>query len=514
MIAFWNGAAGYFWQDEIPYLMVMVAALAILLFRNRPEIRKTLYNTLGLFLLSLAGQFLSGIIHALGFATAAAILHEVFLILAGVAIIRLWGLLIFRVLLPLARLAPPSILEDILIMMGYVAWGLVRLRYAGMDLSGIVTTSAVITAVIAFAMQDTLGNILGGLAIQLDDSIQIGDWIKLDDVTGRVVDIRWRSTSIETRNWETVMIPNSMLMKNKFTVLGRRSGEPLLWRRSVAFNVGFSVAPSRVISTVDNAIREAEIDNVALTPEPTSVLLDFESGYGRYVLRYWLTDFMLDDPTDTAIRSHIYAALQRAGVRLAVPEHDVHITKEDQKHEEIVQMREMARRLKALQPVDLFSKFSEDELRTVAERLKYSPYAKGNIITKQGSTSHWLYILTSGEAEVFLETPGEGRRSLGILAAGNFFGEMGLMTGAPRTATVIARSDVECYRLDKASFEDILHSRPSIAEEITQILVSRRAALDLAQHDIEAQRRGRAPAQQHSEILEKIKRFFGLGAER
>ena len=157
------------------------------------------------------------------FDMAADVLHEIFVIGGGIALIRLWGLLVFRIVLPFARLAPPRITEDIFVIIAYIAWGLVRLRYAGLDLGSIVATSAMITAVVAFAMQDTLGNILGGLALQMDNSIQIGDWIKVDDITGRVVDIRWRSTLVETRNWETVVFPNSQLMKNKFMVLGRRN---------------------------------------------------------------------------------------------------------------------------------------------------------------------------------------------------------------------------------------------------------------------------------------------------
>lgn len=92
-----------------------------------------------------------------------------------------------------------------------------RLRTAGVDLTSSFTTSAVITAVIAFSMQDTLGNILGGIVLQLDDSVGVGDWVRVDEVSGRIVDIRWRHTAIETRNRETVIVPNSWLMKNRFT---------------------------------------------------------------------------------------------------------------------------------------------------------------------------------------------------------------------------------------------------------------------------------------------------------
>lgn len=503
--------ADFSWRQESPYVVLMVAVLAAVLFHYRPDDRKTLYNTIGFYLLSLVGLFVSGIIHALDFTTAAAALREAFIIAGGVAIIRLWGLLIFRIVLPGVRLAPPRILEDILVMIAYVAWGMVRLRYAGLDLSGIVTTSAVITAVIAFAMQDTLGHLLGGVVLEFEDTIEIGDWIKVDDLVGKVVDIRWRSTTIETRNWETVVIPNGQLIKAKFTVLGKRGGEPRQLRRWIWFNVDYSVPPAKVISVAQTAIRDATIPNVARLPKPNCVLMEFDSGYGRYALRYWLTDLMLDDPTDTLVRNQIYNAFQRAGIRLAVPEHNVHMTKEGEKHEEAVKGREMARRLKALKHVELFANFSEEELRTVAERLKYAPFARGDAITRQGDTSHWLYILASGEADVFLEAPGAGKRPLDMLKEGSFFGEMGLMTGAPRTATILARTDVECYCLDKASFEDILQSRPAIAEEITPVLVRRRAALNSALQDIDQVQREKMLSQQHTEILGKIRRFFGLG---
>ena len=117
-------------------------------------------------------------------------------------------------------------------MLAYVGYGLAQLRGAGVDLGSLVTTSAILTAVIAFSMQDTLGNVLGGLAIQLDNSVQVGDWIQLDAMSGRVIDIRWRSTLIETRNWETVVVPNSQLMKASVAIVGRREGQPQIGRAS------------------------------------------------------------------------------------------------------------------------------------------------------------------------------------------------------------------------------------------------------------------------------------------
>jgi CRP-like cAMP-binding protein/small-conductance mechanosensitive channel len=509
---FWNSVIGFFWRHESALVLVMVLVLAAVLFHfHAREERRSLLNTVGLFLVCLAGQFLSGVLHALEYIRAAEILREVFVIGGGVAIIRLWGLLIFRIVLPAIRVTPPRITEDITVILVYVAWGMVRLRYAGLDLGGILATSAMITAVLAFSMQDTLGNILGGVALQMDNSVQIGDWIKVDDISGKVVDIRWRSTLVETRNWETVVFPNSQLMKNKFVVLGRRTGQPAQLRRWVWFNVSLDVAAPRVISTVESAIRQVEIANVARNPLPNCVLMEMtEQGLARYALRYWLTDLLQDDPTDAAVRWHIMAALQREGIKLAVDERNIHLTKESEKYEEFVRHREIALRLKTLRKVELFSQMTDEELTTLAGRLKFAQFAKGEIISRQGATAHWLYIVVSGEAEVYLETQGGARRTLRNLGRGSFFGEMGLMTGAARSATVMAKTDVECYRVDKEMFEEILRARPAIAEGMSQIMAARKAEQDVAMHKTDEEAARQAMPQQRNEILGTIRRFFGL----
>src|SRR5271169_1069646 len=176
-MSFWNSVIVFFWREESSLVLAMALLLAALLFHfHNKEERKGLINTVGFFFVCLAGQFVSGVLHAFEFTRGAEMLYEGFVIGGGIALIRLWGLLIFRVVLPAIRLSPPRITEDIFVILAYIAWGMVRLRYAGLDLSGIVATSAMITAVVAFAMQDTLGNILGGLALQLDNSIEIGDW--------------------------------------------------------------------------------------------------------------------------------------------------------------------------------------------------------------------------------------------------------------------------------------------------------------------------------------------------
>ena len=112
-------------------------------------------------------------------------------------------------------------------------------------------------------MQDVIGNIAGGLALQVDGSLSPGDWIRVDQLIGRIVEVRWRHTAIETRDWDALIVPNAALMSGQFAILGKRDGQPLQRRQWVQFNVDHSHAPSRVIEVVEAALRQAPIPRVA-----------------------------------------------------------------------------------------------------------------------------------------------------------------------------------------------------------------------------------------------------------
>jgi CRP-like cAMP-binding protein len=357
-------------------------------------------------------------------------------------------------------------------------------------------------------MQDTLGNVLGGLAIQLDNSVQVGDWIRLDELSGRVCDIRWRSTLIETASWETVIVPNSMLMKSRVAILGRRQGAPLQWRRILNFTVDPGVPPSRVIAVVNEEMREVAVGNVARNPPPSTVLSGFEQGNLRYQLRYFLTDLLEDDLTDSIVRVHLFALLQRAGIRIAEPQHTIHSVTRDEAHAESVRKREMTRRLEMLRGVDLLSGLSEAEITELAERLEYAPFARNDIITRQGNPAHWLYIVAFGEADVLYQPDGGAPRSIGTVRTGQFFGEMALLTGDARAATVVAKTDVECYRLDRTSFQTLLLARPEIAEQMSRVVGSRRGDLERAREAFAGP--AGTGAEAPPDLLNRIRRFFGL----
>ena len=479
------------------------------LLHARPHERATYLNTLWLFLVGIGGEAAASLIWALNFADAAGTVYAISRFVASIALIRLGGFIAFRLLLPLVGSHPPRIAEDLAIVGVYVVYGFAQLRGAGLDLSSLVTTSAILTAVIAFAMQDTLGNVLAGIAVQLDNSVRIGDWIRVDTVSGRVRDIRWRSTLIETRNWETVVIPNSMLMKARVEILGQREGAPLQWRRILDFMVDPGVPPARVIAIVDDEMRELAIPNVARTPgaelrpqglrrgQPLlpAALLPHRHPGGRH------------HRLDGARAPLRLAAARRHPHRRAAAHHAR--SQRDEAHAETVRRRELTRRLQALATVPPFAALPEETKADIAERLQYAPFARGDIITKQGNKAHWLYILAFGEAEVLYEPPGGAPQRDRHGHAGQFFGEMALITGDARAATVVAKTDVECYRLDRASFQELLSAAPRSA---------RRSSASWAGGAATSTARARpspspAPAAEAEvRLATKIRRFFGMGA--
>jgi CRP-like cAMP-binding protein len=97
-----------------------------------------------------------------------------------------------------------------------------------------------------------------------------------------------------------------------------------------------------------------------------------------------------------------------------------------------------------------------------------------------------------------------------VLKAPSFFGEMALMTGQPREATVVALSEVECLRVDKADFQEILLRRPAIANRISEILAARRVELDAARDGLDPDAQNQRLSREHVRILHGIKQFFGL----
>lgn len=433
-------------------------------------------------------------------------------IAAALALVGATGLIVFDVILPLMRVSVPRILQDVIVGVSGMVAIVSSASHAGINLTQIVATSAVLTAVVGLALQDTLGNLVAGLALQLDRSVRVGDWVKVGEFSGRVSEIHWRYTAIETRNWETVIIPNSVLTKSQVVVLGRRAGEAQQWRRWVYFNVDFRFPPSRVMELATAAVRDQPIDFVATRPAPNCVLVDLHESYARYAVRYWLTDIAPDDPTDSIVRTRIYFALSRAAIPLSIPAHAIFVTEETSERRASKQDQADADHVAALRQVDLFQDLSEDERDELAGSLRKAPFTSGEVLTRQGKSAHYLYLIRKGSVSVRV-TEGSLEREVAKLHAGDFFGEMSLLTGEPRSATVVALEDVECLRLDAEAFRALMKRRPDMADQVAKVLAERRTGLVATREGLDEDKRKQLLARHERDLLDRIRGFFGLSDE-
>ncbi len=432
-----------------------------------------------------------------------------------ITIIELSLILLFKLALPKLGQHPPSIIADLCLGISIIILIALTLRNFGVDTASIVTTSAVVTGILAIGLQATLGNIIGGVALQLDRSIKIGDWIQLENgKQGKVQEIRWRHTVIQTRDWDTIIVPNSSLLSANIIILGKRVGEPLQHRMWVYFNVDFRTSPTQVIETVEKALRAPpEILNVAKTPPPNCICLDFSGdnrdSYAHYAVRYWLTEINDDDPTNSLIRRRLYAALQRANIPLAIPASQLFIDNDNNERRKRKDQKNIEKRVEALKEVGFLKVLTEEEYMQLAKSLQPVLYSQGENIMMQNDQADWLYILTEGHAEVWVDSA-KKRSKVANISAPTFIGEMGLMTGAPRSATIVASTDVYCYRLHRNDFQEIITKRPSMIEQISTVLAKREVETQTIKERLNKDAKNQKIDEISVHLLTKMSAFFGL----
>jgi small-conductance mechanosensitive channel/CRP-like cAMP-binding protein len=436
--------------------------------------------------------------------------RELLLFLVAFGLVRITATFIFKGIL--ARLAVPRIVTDLLMVLALIIYILVRINASGVNLGAIAVPSAVLTGALAFSLQATLGNLWGGIALQLDNTCRIGDWIRVENITGQIVSIRWRYLAVATNSNETVIIPNSKLVNGQVHVLGRRGDFRVPARRTVAFAVAFTVPPSRVIREVQDALAHSEIERVASDPMPVCVCTGFDDNGIQYGINYWLTDLTHDMRTDSEVRVHVYAALQRGGMEIPYPHRVLLRSQADTR--EVAQARELDARVTSLERVPLFAAFTPEERRALAAQLVTCHYVRGDVVSRIGDVADCLYILAEGNVGIYGQAgPQEARPKLAALAAPDYFGEMGLLTGQARGATILAEGDATCYRLDKPGFDAILRARPALIDALSDVVATRQAANDKTLATLSADARARQANTRATELVRRIRQFFDMAAK-
>ena len=382
----------------------------------------------------------------------------------------------------------PAILQDFIVI------GLLVLVATFVFHDQLVTTSAVSAVVIGFALQDTLGNAFAGLAIQSEKPFHVGHWIRVGDFEGRVAEVTWRATKLRTKAGNFVVVPNNIVAKEAIT----NYSEPAVPTRiEVEVGASYLTAPNAVKAAIGEAL--ANSPRALRTPAPELVLGAFDSSAIVYRVRFWIEDYEHDEEARDQVRTAIYYAFARHEIEIPWPI-QVQYERELKDLDPDARVHERDRLLAG---VDLFAALGEDQRREIASATTSRMYGDGEAIVRQGDAGHSMFIIGSGRAAVVLEPEG---REVATIERGGYLGEMSLLTGEPRTATVLARGDTFVIEIDAEVFRKLGAASPQAVELVGVAAASRRAELD----HVRANTTGAAVADAPANFLGRMRRFLRL----
>ena len=382
----------------------------------------------------------------------------------------------------------PAIVQDAIVL------GLLAIVGTLVFKEQILTTSAIGAVVVGFAVQETLGNAFAGLAIQSERPFHVGHWIKVGEFEGRVAEVTWRATKLRTRAGNFVVVPNNVIAREAIV----NYSEPVVpTRLEVEVGVSYQAPPPAVKAAILEAI--AQVPCVLPAPAPDVLLVDFDDSSMNYRGRFWVRDYEFDEEARDQVRVAIHYAFSRRSIEIPYPI-QVEIGKEWTPPDP-----EPARRQRAeiVDRIPLFETLTEPQRARFAAATELRTYGDGEVIVRQGEPGDSMFVVSSGTVRVVVEPD---RREVATIEPGGYFGEMSLMTGEPRSATVVARGETKVLELRADLFRELGAESPQSVEQIAVAAVTRRVELQRVKSAAGASAVADAPAT----FLARVRRFLGL----
>ncbi|HET9298607.1 MAG TPA: mechanosensitive ion channel family protein [Candidatus Polarisedimenticolaceae bacterium] len=399
--------------------------------------------------------------------------------------------------------AAPAVLGSVASVLLYgIGVGVIANRWFGVELTPFLATSAVVGAVLGLALQDTLGNLFSGIALHTEAPFRVGDWVRFGDRDGRVEQVSWRATRLRTWYGDTLTIPNNEVARHSILNYSLPR-EP--HSRVVQIGVNYQTPPNKVISVLAHTLEQVE--GLRRDPRPAIRIIGYQDCSMLYEVRYFFDDYADFRRVEGDIFRLVRYHFRRHGIEIPYPVRNVFVRQMEAQTEAPEAVSRLER---ALRGIDLFRPLSDDELKVATQLFRLVHYAAGEKVIEEGSPGDSFFVIDHGEVNVSKSLQGASR-PLARLMEGQFFGEMALLTGEARTATVVAHTDVDLFTIDKTGFEKILVANPSVAVDISTILSERREALSQAEGDITARfDPGTSRLDLKHKILGRIRNYFGL----
>ncbi len=371
---------------------------------------------------------------------------------------------------------------------------------AGVPFTGLITASGATAVVLGLALQEAIKDLFGGLSLNIDGSIVIGDWLTVyaeqfeEPIHGRVQGITWRSTFLALTDGRRLVIPNHVLTTHPVLNHSRPFGPK---RLSVEVPIANQYPNERAMSILLGAAYGAVRDKMLCTqPEPDIILDRLDSTTTYFHVRFY-SDPDKVDPHDA--RSVMAMALHVAILRHKMPQPVNRVEfghAFDNPDFDTTQARE------ALGRTAIFKNILDDsQLDVLAAACIVRTLADDTILIHQGETDSSMFVILEGAARVSVVMEGHVR-DVAVLTDGDIVGEMSLMTGAPRAATVTSLTVLRILEVTKASIEPLFVATPGLLESIGHVLVQRQSDLsEIARTPVQKQ-------QLQHDILAQMRRFF------
>lgn len=404
-----------------------------------------------------------------------------------------------------AREKIPTLLLDI-VRVGLVAVGtaLVVAAVWHQDLTSLLATLGIGSIVLGLALQDTLGNLIAGIALLFERPFHVGDWIKVGDTVGQVIETNWRAVRLVTFTNAMVIVPNSVLTKERIENYSRPN--PL---HGVIQTIGFAYddPPNKVKQVLLTVVRSTP----AVVHHPPAVIRTkgYHDFYVNYEVRFFINDYSRVLEIEEEFMTRVWYAARRHGLTIPFPIRTVYKTEMPAKVAAPIrsEIRE------ALKRVGLFSALTEPEFAVLEADAILQEFAKGERIAQQGDIADSLFVIRRGGVVVRI-TDGEGKEhEVTHLGPGEHFGEMSLLTGEPRAASIVAESDVELIGIFHETMREIILARPEIAESLSVQVEKRRAENEqllrgsrIVVPPTSDEQKDRRP------LGKRIRAFFGIGS--
>ncbi len=460
--------------------------------------------TIAIILLALVTQFhpaISEILRGLQanrMADPEKLIAVVELILFGILayiVVRALNFIIFGLFRYRRGFDAPTLVQNVFSIVAFSLLFLLifSVKFPTANLGALFTTSAIFGVILGLALQDTLGNFFAGISLQADRPFQVGDVITVGSQrhNGVVEEISWRAIKIRTFSNHVVLINNSTAAKEPIEVFPRDN----LNARLVFFNTLYTDSPAKTIHVVREAVREA--NNVSQRISPVVRIRNFGDNGVDYECKYWLVDYAKYNDTDALVRQRIWYAFRRAGLNFAFPTRTLHVERRASRESDGGAIVER------LSAVDIFAPLSNEETVMLGQAAVRHVFAPDELVIRAGDAGDSMFVVHKGRVQVQITENGKPR-PVATLNEGDFFGEMALFTGEPRTANVVAMEETEVLEIGHAAMKQVFNTNPNLVESLSFIISERRQGLTskLDAPTTEADHSGG--------LLPAIKRFFGM----